>query len=99
LSIGKVGIKMGRKKGTKLTQEQKEKMAEKRLKKAKKIELINSPIIKRNKNDVLIAGYGFNENDIHPVPIFTSELKNFRGKKYKTLDKAIMKFKEQRGII
>lgn len=89
---------MGRKKGTKLSSEQKEKAAESRLKKAEKINnAINAPVVKRNKDIPLVMAYGFGPDDTHPVPIFASEFNSYKGKAYKTLDKALLKFKESRN--
>lgn len=73
-------------------------MAEGRLKKAKKIESIaKTPIIKRNKNEVLVAAYGWTENDDHVLPIFSSEINSFKGRMFKTLEKATRKFEEERS--
>jgi hypothetical protein len=87
---------MGRLKGTKLTKEQKEKMALKRMSKNKKLEQeIN---VKKSRDKNIIAGYGFSENDDHPMPIFFSEIGKFKGKMYKTLDRACRKFEEMEGL-
>lgn len=89
---------MGRRKGTKLTSEQKERMALKRASKAKKLEsIVNTQNIKRKKNEVLVAAYGFTEKDDHPIPIFSSEINTFKGRMFKTLDKACRKFEEERS--
>jgi len=90
---------MGRKKGTKLTLEQKEKAAENRVKKAEKINrAINDPVVKRKKDEPLIAAYGWNDDDDHVLPIFTSEVNKFKGRMFKTLDKARRKFMEEKGV-
>jgi len=89
---------MGRLKGAKLTSEQKEGMALKRASKAKKLESqVNIPIIKKKTNEVLVAAYGYTENDTHPIPIFSSEINSFKGKMFKTLEKACRKFEEERS--
>ena len=89
---------MGRRKGAKLTSEQKEKMALKRASKAKKLEsIVNTQNIKRKKNEILVAAYGFTEKDDHPIPIFSSEINTFKGRMFKTLDKACRKFEEERS--
>ena len=89
---------MGRRKGAKLTSEQKEKMALKRASKAKKLEsIVNTQNIKRKKNEVLVAAYGFTEKDDHPIPIFSSEINSFKGRMFKTLEKACRKFEEERS--
>jgi len=85
---------MGRLKGTKLTKEQKEKIALKRMSKNKKLEQeIN---VKNSNKKSIVAGYGFTEKDDHPMPIFFSEIDRYKGKLYKTLDRACKKFKEYR---
>ena len=89
---------MGRRKDAKLTSEQKERMALKRASKAKKLEsIVNTQNIKRKKNEILVAAYGFTEKDDHPIPIFSSEINTFKGRMFKTLDKACRKFEEERS--
>jgi hypothetical protein len=89
---------MGRRKGAKLTSEQKERMVLKRASNAKKLEsIVNTQNIKRKKNEVLVAAYGFTEKDTHPIPIFSSEINTFKGRMFKTLDKACRKFEEERS--
>ena len=91
---------MDRRKGAKLTSEQRERMAQKRASKAKKLESeVNTKIIKRKSNEVLVAAYGYSKKDTHPIPIFSSEINSFKGKMFKTLEKACRKFEEERGLV
>lgn len=85
---------MGRIKGFKLTDKQKETIAAGRMKKAKKFESeIKEP--KRSKDEKLIAAYGFSKGDDHPIPIFTSEVSSYKGKMFRTLDRATEAFKKE----
>lgn len=45
-------------------------------------------VSKTKKGDTLIIGYGWYETENHPLPIFSSELYSFKGKLYRTYDKA-----------
>lgn len=86
---------MGRSKGYKLSDKQKAANKLKRLDKSKKLENIITTN-KKKSTEPLVAGYGFGNNDDHPVPIFSSEINTFKGRMFRTLDKATRKFNEHR---
>jgi hypothetical protein len=50
--------------------------------------VLNTKMAKTKKGEKLIIGYGWYETENHPLPIFKSELYSFKGKLYKTFDKA-----------
>ncbi len=43
---------------------------------------------KAYKKDAVVVGYTFTDGDRFPMPVFSAELDTFRGKIYRTIEKA-----------